>query len=677
MTPTDIIAGTITLTNGSTAFVGVGTSWTEDDLRSGDLFVFIEGGESFAPPIIDTITDNLNGTLIEPWAGPTLTGVRYRARYQWDSSRVSAQARNMIQKLGNGNVEALAALTGPGLPVFNGPHTIIIKPETDFINGVAFNVQVDTLSDRDAYDGQSTGFAVLVADVGDGRSAVYSKNSNTSGDWSNPAYVTGPVGPSPVIEATITQTAPGTAPDVDVTPIMGGYSLDFDLPLSRGSGFQFEFATATVDANPGAGNWRANNTAFASATQLFISKTSDVGADVAAFLAAMGTSTSPNKGTLVFQRLSDGVTASWIVTGVTDATGYVKVAVSNYSGPSVFDADDISMLQFMKSGNAGAGTGDVVGPSSSVDSELALMDGISGKLLKGGGLIGASVGLVRRGFFQHRLTLASGVPVMGATSYVSQTTLYLTPYLGNVVSLYNGTAWVELYLSEISVSLSGTAADTVYDVFLNYNSGTPQLVLTAWTNDTTRATALARQNGNLVKSGTPTQLYVGTIRTFNAGQCDWSVAGSGNGGALSRLYVWNMFNRVSAFASNKDTTSSWTYASGTIRAMNNSILNSIRWVQGLAEDRFFAIQNLLAATSGPVASIGIGLNRTNARDNASNELYHNISGAPTLQLGLVSTLLGFGGLGHNYVCPVEAAPQNVSVTFFASGYHLFQFSLDM
>lgn len=196
-TPSDIVSGTITLTNGSKTLIGIGTTWLADRLQGGDLIVFIEGGEDYAAPIIGEITSNTAGELEEEWTGPTLTGVRYRARYQWDSSRVGAMARNLVEKLGNGNVEALAALTGPGVPVFNGPHAMVIKPETDFINGVAYNVQVDTLADRAAYNGQSAGFSVLVSDVGDGRSAVYSKASNTSGDWTDPAYVTGPVSTVP------------------------------------------------------------------------------------------------------------------------------------------------------------------------------------------------------------------------------------------------------------------------------------------------------------------------------------------------------------------------------------------------------------------------------------------------------------------------------------------------
>lgn len=57
-------------------------------------------------------------------------------------------------------------------------------------------VQVDELSDRDAYDDEDEGFSILVSDVGDGRAAIYSKNSNASADWSDPAYVTGEQGSS-------------------------------------------------------------------------------------------------------------------------------------------------------------------------------------------------------------------------------------------------------------------------------------------------------------------------------------------------------------------------------------------------------------------------------------------------------------------------------------------------
>lgn len=233
--PTDITAGTITITNGSTALTGIGTAWLASDIRQGDLFIWIEGGDGFWQPIVESVESNTAVTLAEPWEGPTLTGVPYRLRYQWDSSRVSAQSRQLIDLLGNGNVVALAGLTGPGVPVFNGPHSMEVKPESDFINGVSYDVQVDSLSDRDAYNAQPEGFSVLVSDVGDGRSALYSKASATSGDWTDPAYITGPVGGSgPYTEITVgptTTLSPGSP--ATVTPVVvdaDTIRLDFGLP---------------------------------------------------------------------------------------------------------------------------------------------------------------------------------------------------------------------------------------------------------------------------------------------------------------------------------------------------------------------------------------------------------------------------------------------------------------
>lgn len=232
--PTDYISGTITLTNGSSSFTGNGTAWLAADFREGDLIIWVEGGEDFSSPIIQEILTNTTGTLTNSWAGPTVTNVPYRMRYQWDSSRVSAQARQLIEQLGNGNITSFSTLEGPGVPVFNGPHALTIKPETDFVNGVRYDVQVDLLADRDAYDGQSQGFSVLVSNIGDGRAAVYSKVSNAAGDWTNPAYVTGPLGASPTIEATVEMLTPGSDPIVNTNPITGGYSLDFELPAAEG-----------------------------------------------------------------------------------------------------------------------------------------------------------------------------------------------------------------------------------------------------------------------------------------------------------------------------------------------------------------------------------------------------------------------------------------------------------
>lgn len=191
----DYVSGTITLTNGSDAFTGSGTAWQLAQIGEGDAIFYLPG--TAFEGVISTITSNVSGTLQRPWEGPNLSNVAYRIRIKPDGSRSTAQSAMLRETLGNGNNLALAGINGvDGLvPVFTGPGAMTGVPRTEFINGARFDVQVDTLSDRATYDAQPEGYAVLVADNGDGRSALYSKVSNTSGDWSDPAFITGPVGP--------------------------------------------------------------------------------------------------------------------------------------------------------------------------------------------------------------------------------------------------------------------------------------------------------------------------------------------------------------------------------------------------------------------------------------------------------------------------------------------------
>lgn len=131
--PTDITAGTLTITNGSTAVTGVGTSWLASDLRQGAQFIWIDGGDGFWAPIVESVESNSAITLAYPWEGPTLTGVAYRARYQTFPSAFAGQSRQLIDLIDNGNVLALTGLTGPGVPVFDGPHSMVVRPVEDFV----------------------------------------------------------------------------------------------------------------------------------------------------------------------------------------------------------------------------------------------------------------------------------------------------------------------------------------------------------------------------------------------------------------------------------------------------------------------------------------------------------------------------------------------------------------
>lgn len=123
------------------------------------------------------------------------------------------------------------------------------------------------------------------------------------------------------------------------------------------------------------------------------------------------------------------------------------------------------------------------------------------------------LGFLNRGACKGRLTLETGVPV-SITDQIGKSTLYWTPIDDGLMTLYDGTRWWGHRQPELSLALSGLTSGKNYDAFLDYNSGTPALVLgPAWTNDTTRATGLTTQDGILVLSGTTTKRYVGTIYT--------------------------------------------------------------------------------------------------------------------------------------------------------------------
>ncbi len=414
----DYVTGSISLTNGSINFTGTSTGWLLAGFKEGDTIIDITGATEFMG-VIATIDANGAGTLTKAWEGPTLVDVAYRMRYQPDGARVSAQARNLIELLGNGNVLALAGLSGSAnqVPMFTGPGAMTLVPKTDLVSGVAYDVQVDLLADRDAYDGQAEGFSVLVADVGDGRAAVYAKASAASGDWTDPAYVTGPVGPAPVFTVDTTTTlAPGSAATFVLTPTVDGYEIDIGIPAGRADGVPFLWDTGTADADPGSGDLRANNASLGSATFLYVSKTSAAGSAVAAYLLSLDDSTNPTKkGDLILKRSADGVIASFIVGTVTDATNYVTIAVSGHSGATSFTAADLIQFEFARAGDKGAdgaGTGDVVGPASSTNNAIVRFDGTTGKLLKelGSGVANSDMALMAEATVKGR-AVGSGTNV--------------------------------------------------------------------------------------------------------------------------------------------------------------------------------------------------------------------------------------------------------------------------
>lgn len=159
----------------------------------------------------------------------------------------------------------------------------------------------------------------------------------------------------------------------------------------------------------------------------------------------------------------------------------------------------------------------------------------------------------------HRLSVVTGVPVP-TTDQVGVGTLYLTPFIGQVIALYDGTNWIGRTTAEISLALAGLTAGKNYDVFAYWTGAAVALELSAaWTNDTTRADALARQDGVLIKSGTTTRRYVGTFRATAAATTEDSNA---------NRFVYSYANKVQRASVQADTTASWSQTDGATSQMN-------------------------------------------------------------------------------------------------------------
>lgn len=256
---------------------------------------------------------------------------------------------------------------------------------------------------------------------------------------------------------------------------------------------------------------------------------------------------------------------------------------------------------------------------------------------------------------QGRLTLTTNVPVT-TVNVTAATTLYFTPFKGNQIDLYTGSVWERFTFSQFSIAVPSTTV-TMYDVWVYNNSGTPALELLAWTNISTRATALTTQDGVYVKSGDATRRYVGSIYTTGvSGQTEDS---------SSNRFVWNYYNRVCRPTSCSDNTNSWTYSSSTIRQANGSNANQVNYVIGVAEDTVHGF--LLVSAQGnststsPVAGIGINSTTVNSAQTTFAAQQVNATGTGTLQ----ASYNGIPSVGANYMAWLESNRTNANtVTWF-------------
>lgn len=261
------------------------------------------------------------------------------------------------------------------------------------------------------------------------------------------------------------------------------------------------------------------------------------------------------------------------------------------------------------------------------------------------------------GMVQFRLTLTSGTPITTA-DVTAATTVYMTPYKGNRIALFDGTNWKMMSATEKSVAVPATTS-TMYDVFAYDNSGTVAIEALAWTNDTTRATALALQDGVYVKSGDATRRYIGSFRTTTvSGQTEDS---------KTKRYVWNYYNRVArALQRNETANATWTYTTATLRQANNNTANQVDTIIGVVEDPIKVRVTVGADNSSAnvLHFISIGINSTSVGGPVSDCI-----GYATKVAGLteayVANLNSLPTLGRSYYAWLEYSAATGTTTWRA------------
>jgi hypothetical protein len=250
-----------------------------------------------------------------------------------------------------------------------------------------------------------------------------------------------------------------------------------------------------------------------------------------------------------------------------------------------------------------------------------------------------------------RLTLTTGVPVT-TSDVTGATTVYWTPYKGNQIQLWDGSAWTTYTSAEISIALGTVTAALCYDVFMYQSGGTPMLEKLAWTDATTRATAVTLQDGRYCKSGDKTRLYLGTFYTTSTTTTEDSGGGTTTqvGG---KRFLYNHYNRVMRAAHVLDTTDFWSYATDTWRQANAASGNKIEYVSGLSEDTVSAVLNVCMSVKGTTrsAKISIGLDSTSTPSKFITANYFD--GASFSNTTSSVSYKELGGVGYHYLAWLE------------------------
>jgi len=227
-----------------------------------------------------------------------------------------------------------------------------------------------------------------------------------------------------------------------------------------------------------------------------------------------------------------------------------------------------------------------------------------------------------------------------AASGYTGSTLYLTPYTTNEISLWQAGSWSTTKLNSgvvSSLALSSLTSGSIYDVYCYDNMGLPQLELGgAWTDDFTRSDALEFTDGVYTKSGSTTRRYIGSFVATSASTTEDS---------LNRRYVCNQDNKALQPMAFLGPFNQWNWSintnigSGSIwRANSGGQLFYLSLDEGTSQ--FVNFNTDTNAITNPMVAYPVGLSGYHAGNITTNT---NRAGIPCVQTGTN----GINGINRN------------------------------
>jgi hypothetical protein len=319
----------------------------------------------------------------------------------------------------------------------------------------------------------------------------------------------------------------------------------------------------------------------------------------------------------------------------------------------------------------------------------------------GGG--GSSAGLTFPQGYLNLVGQASG-NVIQIGDVVGTGTIFYSPYIGNTIPIWNGSAFKTVVFSELTATLTsaGSVASAIQDECVFSNNGVPTLVTgPAWSNAAAGAgnrgtgagsAQITRLQGVWVNANSITGYNGLSSFTIPANQCTYigSIAIDTTAGQVSafrsygqsrKFSVWNAYNRVPINIIAGDSSAAWGYSANVFRAANGVSANSISVFQGLAEEQYdltYHVQATILVAVGQTASaaIGIGFNSTTAPSGSLGTIVYTTTSSTSVALNsiLIGEFIAPPSIGINVVTALEDGQNSTAGTqsFGGSGQSLMQ-----